>query len=430
MGYGKMNNEELAKTVELAKKKDKEALSELYSTTHNAAYFTAISILKNEQDALDAVQDSYITAYTGLNQLEDNAAFIGWLKRIVANKCKDMLKRKKPTLFNSDEEENDTLQNIEEQSEAFLPQDYIDQTAKREQIMQIINQLSDVQKTTILLFYYDELSVAEIAKIMECSESTVTSRISYAKKYIKQEVEKLEKKGDKLYSVAPVPFLMLLFKQEAKVHPMSEAAAQTVLNNTLAATVGTSAAVGTTTGLVAKLVGLSTAAKCIIAGVAAVTVIAGITIPVTLANQNKAVQTAAVVSSQSGEGTFEGTYRASDGGILTITALEKGEYANNFKFILEGKAYNNVCGGAWARGARINHSSDGKIIFDQSQYTYGFTDTDGQCAISLVGTEQGYLLRSKDSKDTSFYLVKENKKKENASDGYYDIIKVYKKVAN
>jgi predicted DNA-binding protein YlxM (UPF0122 family) len=104
-----------------------------------------------------------------------------------------------------------------------LPEEYIVKDDKRRQVMDIINRLSEVQRVTVLLFYYDELSVKEIAEIMECSESTVTSRLSYAKKRIRQEVEKLEKMGDKLYGVAPIPFLTLLFKEDARAVAISEA---------------------------------------------------------------------------------------------------------------------------------------------------------------------------------------------------------------
>ncbi|GAB6178845.1 hypothetical protein JCM14036_01640 [Desulfotomaculum defluvii] len=207
--------------VKRAIEKDQDAWSEIYNRTSNMIYFTSYSILKNKEDALDVMQSSYITAFSKIGQLKEAASFEAWLKRITVNNCKNLYKKKMPNLLWTNENDAMTLNNMEEQREDFLPEDYIVNQTKRQQIMEIINRLPDAQRITVLLFYYDELSVKEIAQITECSESTVTSRISYAKKHIKSEVETLEKRGDKLYAAAPVPFLARLFAEEAKATQVS-----------------------------------------------------------------------------------------------------------------------------------------------------------------------------------------------------------------
>jgi RNA polymerase sigma factor (sigma-70 family) len=297
----KMDNKDLEKVVAKAKKNDSAALEQLYSSSHDMAYFTAVSIVKNEQDALDVVQDSYITAFSKLDTLKDNALFIGWLKTIVANNCKNLLKRKNPMLFSSEEEEANTLENIEEQSEDFLPASYIEQSVKREKVMDIINELSDVQKATILFHYYDELSIKEIAQAMDCTESTVTSRISYAKKHIKTEVEKLEKKGDKLYAMTPMPFLRKLFIEESKNHIMPEAVAKTVFTKAMVASGVTGAgSVGGTavTGLVTKFAALSIGGKCTVAGIMATVIVGGSVAGIAVKNNADRQELANLINSE------------------------------------------------------------------------------------------------------------------------------------
>lgn len=77
----------------------------------------------------------------------------------------------------------------------LIPDDYADSEEKRRIIMNIIDTaLTDEQRQTIILFYFDMMSVAEIAEIMECSVGTVTSRLSAARKKIREAVLIYEKK--------------------------------------------------------------------------------------------------------------------------------------------------------------------------------------------------------------------------------------------
>lgn len=67
-----------------------------------------------------------------------------------------------------------------------------------------------------MLFYYEEKKIQEISHILDCSEGTVKSRLNSAKKLIKNAVEKEERKGNKLYTVAPIPVLGLLLRKSAE----------------------------------------------------------------------------------------------------------------------------------------------------------------------------------------------------------------------
>lgn len=184
----------------------------LYQQSYRIVYFTCIGFLKNEQDALDITQDVYLTAFQYLSMLEDRSKFMPWLTRIAVNKCKNYLNQKRPVPM--DEE---TLANLmTEENENFLPEEYATNHAKRRLVMDVMQScLSETLYQTVILYYFDYLSVAEIAEFMECPVGTVTYRLSVARAKIKAGVLQYEKlNDDKLYSVAIVPFLTSLLMYE------------------------------------------------------------------------------------------------------------------------------------------------------------------------------------------------------------------------
>ena len=184
----------------------------MYNTQYNMFYYTCINLLKNEQDALDVTQDVYVTVLNNLYTLEDNSKFLPWLNRIAVNKCKDFMKKNKPVLMEMECMEAQFF----EENENFLPEEYIINKEKREIVLNIMrSSLSKNEYETILMFYFNGLSIQEIADIMECPQGTVLSRLSSARGKIKQGVLMYEKKNDdKLYSVGFLPFITSIFVAE------------------------------------------------------------------------------------------------------------------------------------------------------------------------------------------------------------------------
>ena len=195
--------------VQRAAEGDKASFEELYRTTCRAVYFTCFGFLKDEQEAQDITQDVYLTAFEQLGTLEDVGKFKPWLYRMAANKSINCLKKKKPSLPGDEQ-----LQDMEtEENENFLPEEYALNADKRAMVLDITRKVcTDAQYQTILLYYFDELSIAEIAEIMECQENNVKKRMSIARAKIREGVLQYENKsGDKIYSFAVIPFLTALF---------------------------------------------------------------------------------------------------------------------------------------------------------------------------------------------------------------------------
>ncbi len=192
---------------------DQAALAEIYERTSRYVYFTCIGFVKNEQDAADISQEVYLTVMQQIDTLEDAAKFLSWLNRITVNKCRNHLTKKAPVLM-----EEDTLEEcLPETDEAFLPEEYVESKEKREIVLQIMrSSLSDVLYQTILLYYFNEMTVPEIAEAMDCPAGTVTYRLSVARAKIKEGVLHYEEKHDeKLYGLTALLFFGRLFTAEA-----------------------------------------------------------------------------------------------------------------------------------------------------------------------------------------------------------------------
>ena len=187
-------------------------LEKLYKEAYKAVYWTAISIVKNPEDAEDVVQETFISAFEHYDSLSDKTKAVAWIKKIAANKSLNIVTRKR-TINVGDEIPEDT----EDIGEDFLPDSMIESEEKRKIIMDIIhNSLSEESAMTIILFYFDEMSIKEISELLNIPQGTVLSRLNYAKKKIKKEVEKYEKDNkDKLFALG-VPFLTRLFEKEAE----------------------------------------------------------------------------------------------------------------------------------------------------------------------------------------------------------------------
>lgn len=77
--------------------------------------------------------------------------------------------------------------------------------------------LSDVQYQTVIMHYFNEMTVDEIAEVFECSRGTVLSRLNYSRAKMKTAIEDYENKsGDKLHGVVFVPFFTTIFREQAK----------------------------------------------------------------------------------------------------------------------------------------------------------------------------------------------------------------------
>ena len=158
------NREQIATLAQRARTGDQDAFNELYRLTRDRAYFVAFSVAGNEQDALDILQDAYLKAWQGLRELQNPEQFPAGLRQITGNTAKDYLKKCKPVLFvGGDEDDADFFSMQAETNQAYIPDAAMDTEETRRLIMEIIDDLPEDQRLCVLMHYYDELSLGEIA---------------------------------------------------------------------------------------------------------------------------------------------------------------------------------------------------------------------------------------------------------------------------
>lgn len=260
--------------VSSAKSGNKKSFDKLYELTHNDVWYNCLSLLKDEENAKDIMQETYITAFLKLDTLNDEQKFYGWITSIAVNKCKNKLKGK--VEYQIDDE---VLIAETETDELMLPEEYINKAEKRKVLLQIIEDtLSFNQYQTVLMFYFDEMSISEIAQGLEISEGTVKSRLNSSRAKMKTAIEDYEKKsGDKLHGVVVVPFFTTIFKEEAKSLAVPNITIKLPNGQTLAtsATKGIATGAKSTVSSIVKATANATVKAKVIAVVCGATILAG-----------------------------------------------------------------------------------------------------------------------------------------------------------
>ena len=189
------------------------AQQELYNRTYSDVYFTILAITKDNDLIMDVLQDTYLTAFQKLEQLKESNSFRAWVRSIAHNKTLNAL-RDRRVLYTASvvSVETENVLNVEDNRIENMPEATIDQQETSRLVKEILDVLPDEQRIVIGMFYYDQMSVSEIAEELECSENTVKSRLNYGRKKIQTKVLELEKNGTKLYSLAPLPFFIWLLR--------------------------------------------------------------------------------------------------------------------------------------------------------------------------------------------------------------------------
>ena len=138
---------------------------------------TAKRMLGDDDQATDAVQDAFITAFQKLNQFEGQATFGSWLKRITVNRCLDELKKRKKAMLEALTEETPEPTDDPDALEDINWEDY-----QLSNIRKAIDQLPDGFKMVLSMYLFEGYDHAEIGEVLNVSESTSKSQYHRAKK--------------------------------------------------------------------------------------------------------------------------------------------------------------------------------------------------------------------------------------------------------
>ena len=266
---GRQSDQNIPDLVLRAKSGDQQAMERLYEMTYSRVYCTIQVMVKDEQETLDLLQDSYIKAFKHLNQFEGTEKFLPWIQQIARNTAKDWLKKKHPAFFTDLRGENETEwespaeEQIIDANDESWPEKLLDREETARLIREILDGLPEDQRVVIEMFYYEELSVKQIALALGLSESAVKSFGFFtAGERSRQRSWRWRRRVPKLYGLAPIPFLLWLLRcqGEGNVIPNKDLLGQILAETTAGADAAAAhtAAAGTTG---AKTAGSGAAAK-------------------------------------------------------------------------------------------------------------------------------------------------------------------------
>ena len=231
--------------VHRAQNGDLQAMEQLLEAAHTPVSYQCRKMTPRPEDAQDLTQEILLAVYQNIGKLDEPKAFWSWLNRITVTRCMNALTRTHVDLqFAEDEDGHSILDDLEELDEHSIPDKAIDNAETARMIDEIVSGLPEAQRLSTLMYYYDEMSIKEIAQIMGVSENTVKSRLNLARKAIKEKVLDYEKQGVKLYSVSVLPFLWYFLRNAAKAE--ANAATATVCTSSVMAA-GSATAAGTAT---------------------------------------------------------------------------------------------------------------------------------------------------------------------------------------
>ena len=204
--------------VEQAKAGKEEGFSYLYEMTYRNKLYIAMKYMKNEDEAMDVLHDSYVKAFERLSSLQDANSFPGWLSTIVANTARNTLRDRHTVNFSDMQREDQDGEafeySIADENMTAQPEMACTTKETQEMVQELIGSLSDEQRMCVLMFHIEGYSIKDIATVLGCSENTVKSRLNYGRKNIKAKAEELQKKGYKLYSYTPMALLTYLLMAE------------------------------------------------------------------------------------------------------------------------------------------------------------------------------------------------------------------------
>ena len=154
---------------------DSNSFGLLVSAQTDTLYRVSMSMLRNEQDAQDAVHDAILKAFQNRHRLRREEYFATWLTRILINECNKLLRRRRRFA--------DVGENVPDAASRDDPYLSVE-------IGDAIDRLPEKIRLTVILFYVEDYSVSEIKDILHIPEGTVKSRLNTGRRLLKDSLGK------------------------------------------------------------------------------------------------------------------------------------------------------------------------------------------------------------------------------------------------
>jgi RNA polymerase sigma-70 factor (ECF subfamily) len=172
------------KLVKAAQQGDMAAFEELVARHRDKIYARALSMMRNEEEAIDLSQEAWVKGWQRLRQFQGEASFGTWMTRIVINLCLDQLRKQKRQRTESIEAMDEESGGVERHMPVLTinPTAGLERSELRRRIDKAMSQLSYEHRTVLILHEFEEMEYKQIAEAMNCSIGTVMSRLFYARR--------------------------------------------------------------------------------------------------------------------------------------------------------------------------------------------------------------------------------------------------------
>jgi RNA polymerase sigma-70 factor (ECF subfamily) len=177
--------------VEIAITENPDAFGEIVMRWERKIFALCFGMLNREEDARDAVQETFISAFRNLANFRGDAKVSSWLHRIAVNQCLTRHRRTKVRAESYLEDETESNQEIFALPETNSPSNIIEQDEKTRIIRQAVSSLPDDLKQVIVMKEFQELTFQQISETLDMPLSTVKSRVYTALKQLRMKLERV-----------------------------------------------------------------------------------------------------------------------------------------------------------------------------------------------------------------------------------------------
>lgn len=180
------NQQQIEEWIDRIRNHDEIAFQEFYEEWYPKVYYIALAITHHDADAKDAAQETMIEIHRSILHLRDAKYFKLWLNRIILSKCNRIFRKRKAITM--DMEQREALMLKEEERDEFLPSDHMHRLSDVEVLESLLMKISPIYAQVLVLMYYEQFSIKEIATVLQVPEGTVKSRLNSAKQKLKEEI--------------------------------------------------------------------------------------------------------------------------------------------------------------------------------------------------------------------------------------------------
>jgi len=171
-------------------KGDKNAFDELQKRHQNKIFSLTKRYVKDVEEAIDLCQEVFLRAFLRLNTFNGNAKFYTWLYKVAVNLCIDFHRKRERIPVTNLPEDFPISHQLEKCDEKLDTLSILEREELYEKVREAIKKLPPGQRNALILRYYDELAIKEIALEVGCSEGTVKAQLFHARQKLAKMLKK------------------------------------------------------------------------------------------------------------------------------------------------------------------------------------------------------------------------------------------------